>query len=250
MSDLGTDQEGLTWQVRRGAQVRGPYASAQVRRFVHDGRLQLDDEVSRDGVRWQRLGAVPEVVPLHLRRGSALNDGILAAQVHRELGGAIKGILVISTLIILVVGIVLWQGGRPSVPVANCEADATPGVNWGNCRLDGLRATSSDLSGSTLSNASLINAALGHSRLSGADMSYVNLTGAVLSYAQLDGVRLLGANLRGADLTHAELTAADLSFADLTGALVGGARLVGARLNGAIWVDGRKCAAPSLGECN
>jgi hypothetical protein len=237
------------WFVRRGTQVRGPHSSARIRHLVLEGRLHLNDEVSRDRAVWQPLGAVAEVVPLQLRRDGAVDASALLAHERRERQRAMRGTFSALTLLLLAVGTVLWFGGERPAPVAVCTAPAAPAVNWRSCRLDGLRAPSSDLTQADLSNASLVNALLNDSRLDGADLGYANLTGAGLSYAVLAGARLLGANLRGADLTHADLSGADLAYADLSGALLGGAVLTATRLDGAIWIDGRQCATPSLGAC-
>jgi uncharacterized protein YjbI with pentapeptide repeats len=80
--------------------------------------------------------------------------------------------------------------------------------------------------------------------LSAADLSRANLSGANLFDAKLLSADLSGANLSGADLGEANLTRADLSGADLSGADLGRAVL-----SGAYWVDGRKCARGSIGDC-
>jgi hypothetical protein len=245
----GADGGDRHWFVRRGTQVRGPHSSARVRHLVLQGRLQLDDEVSPDRAVWRPLGAVAEVVPLQLRRDGQADATALAAHERGERRRAMRGTFAAAALLLLAVGTVLWFGGAPAPPLALCSAPPAPGVNWRSCRLDGLRAPSSDLAGADLSNASLINAVLDDARLSAADLGYVNLAGAALAYANLQGARLVGANLRGADLTHADLSGADLAYADLGAARLGGAVLSGTRLDGAIWIDGRQCGTPSLDAC-
>jgi hypothetical protein len=105
-----------------------------------------------------------------------------------------------------------------------CSEPALPGVNWQGCYLRGARLNSVDLTGAYLTGADLKAAALWEADLRG---------------ASLTGTNLRGANLRGANLTNANLTKADLT----------GANLRGADLTGATWVDGRRCAEGSVGEC-
>ena len=81
--------------------------------------------------------------------------------------------------------------------------------------------------------------------LSGSDLSGRNLTG-----AELRGAALQGADLQGADLTGADLREVNLRFANLTDAMLQDADLDGARLGSAIWIDGRECEAPSIGQCD
>jgi hypothetical protein len=231
---------GLTWFIRRGSTVRGPFSSTRVRHFVLEGKLDLDDEVSRDRNAWQRLGSVDEVVPLQLRdQGHDLVVGTADGASGGR--GAVRAIIVVS-VIIIVLTLAVYFAGRP-VPEAarDCAADPAPGGFLEGCRLSGK-----DISGANLGGARLANADLGMARLSGADLSqadarYADLGGADLSYARLQAAVLKGANLRLADLTNADLRGADLSFADLGGARVGGAQFGDANLQGAIWVDGRPC---------
>lgn len=63
------------------------------------------------------------------------------------------------------------------------------------------------------------------------------------------GYVLAGADLRSANLVGARFGGANLSYANLKDARVDGAVFDGANLAGAIWVDGRVCAAGSVGSC-
>lgn len=63
--------------------------------------------------------------------------------------------------------------------------------------------------------------------------------------ADLRGAELIGASFRRANLSYADLRKANLAQSDLTGA-----KLAGAQLEDAVWVDGRICAAGSVGRCN
>jgi uncharacterized protein YjbI with pentapeptide repeats len=83
----------------------------------------------------------------------------------------------------------------------------------------------------------------------GCDLNDADLTGADLKNARLKEAKLSNANLTGADLSGAGLRRAILNNANLTNANLTGALLADADLSGATWVDGRKCAQGSTGEC-
>lgn len=240
---------GEGWYVRRGACIRGPLTSAKIRHHVLDGQLLLSDEVSRDRVDWQKIEAIQEVTPLQLRRDKTSDRRDLERQVRSDRRRAALSISLTMALAVVAVGSSVWMSGNPPEVAADCHAEPDPGVNWSNCRLDGLARASAPLAGANLQNASLINARLNDADLTAADLSYANLTGAQLGYGRLAKARLLGTNLRMADLTHADLSNANLAHADLTGARLGGARLDGARLGGAVWLDGRRCSGASVGRC-
>lgn len=63
------------------------------------------------------------------------------------------------------------------------------------------------------------------------------------------GYLLAGADLRQANLTGTDFSGANLSYADLTGARLEGALFKGTILTGATWADGRICASGSVGLC-
>ena len=251
MTDNKQNMPGLGegWYVRRGSRVRGPLTSAKIRHYVLDGRLQLCDEVRRDQGDWRPIEAVQEVTPLQLRRDRANDRSALEHQVRNDRRRAALSISLTTAIALIVVGSTVWLSGKAPDVGADCLAEPKPGVNWSSCPMDGLARASARLAGANLQSASLINARLNDADLTAADLSYANLTGAQLAYVRLAEARLLGTNLRAADLTHADLSNANLAHADLTGARLGGAVLEGVRLGGAVWLDGRRCAASSVGEC-
>lgn len=130
-------------------------------------------------------------------------------------------------------------------PSRHCSENGGPQVNWQRCDKNGAWLKGVDLSSARLSDAQF-NAA----NLSLANLSFANLARANLSFANLQQAKLVGADLKEADLKYAELRDADLRHADLRGADVAGATLIGARLDDAVWIDGRRCAALSVGECH
>lgn len=143
-----------------------------------------------------------------------------------------------------------YSTAHPAVaPVSLCKTIAAPRVNWSNCALEGLNAAMQNLEAAELQNSNLRGADLHGANLLNANLRYANLSTANLSYTDLRYANLFGAGLRNADLTNAHLDFADLSYADLSGAKIGGARLVNIRLDKALWIDGRRCAIGSVGQC-
>lgn len=130
-----------------------------------------------------------------------------------------------------------------------CDAAPAPGVNWSNCKLEGLVAEGADLKGARLDNADLHGADLHAALLQRARLAYAILSMADLRYSDLRNASMVGVTLRGADLSSANLGGADLSYANLQFANLAGARLEGAKLDKAIWVDGTMCAPGSVGAC-
>lgn len=82
-----------------------------------------------------------------------------------------------------------------------------------------------------------------------ASLKDANLMLSNLEHAHLHGVNLQNANLMLANLTGASLFDADLSGANLRGANLQGAIIIKAKFDNATWVDGRICAAGSIGRC-
>lgn len=74
------------WYVRRQDQVKGPFPSGSIRRFLLLGRVLLDDEVSIDKTSWCPVSKVPEVIPPEVRK--ALKQGtttnILPAKLRED----------------------------------------------------------------------------------------------------------------------------------------------------------------------
>lgn len=275
------------WYVRRGDKVSGPFPTQVVANDALLGRVQPGDEVSLDQIEWRPLVAVKELLPPELlelphvadpeqrqwleerlkaerrwadqrthderrrdegrqseeRRNAGTDKDALALPHHhgevdreegawrRHLGPALGiGAVVMSVAL----GLLYFQpvhpvkvGVMPTQP--QCQQAAVPRINWSGCIKRGIRLRGADLSGS--------------------DLTYADFSLADLSGSRARQARLVGAKLRGADLNHVDLGGADLSYADLEGANLVSARLAGAILDHAIWIDGRECAAGSLGQC-
>ncbi|MET0094927.1 MAG: pentapeptide repeat-containing protein [Sedimenticola sp.] len=239
--------------------------SPEIRKAAAEGRLDellptklREDE--RTGNERRSPNAPPKVVSR--RQGERREDEPEIAQRHRKAKTTLKaevekeksafpliGAAVIAVLVAVVLGYGFLVDGPEKEPDPDCTAAAAPGVNWRNCRLDGLEAEGKDMQGALLNNAVLRGGKLSGSLLNGADLQYVDFSGSDLSYSEMQGALLKGAGLRKADLSYADLTNADLSFSDLSGANLGGSVMSGARFDNAIWIDGKTCEAGSVGRC-
>lgn len=131
----------------------------------------------------------------------------------------------------------------------DCAAEARPGVDWDGCSFDALVAPGVNLLGANLRNVTLRGANLSAARLSRADLSFAELPGSFLRGADMQHAILVGANLQRVDLSFSSLRGADLSYANLTGADLTGADLGGAKLDHTLWVNGKVCVEPSVGQC-
>jgi hypothetical protein len=184
------------------------------------------------------------VVARRLRRTAYLRSARRGGPRRRDLW------LVLGGTALLVAGLVISTGSPRTSPGPRCNSEPVPGVDWHECRLDGLDLSGLDLSRGRLRDVKARGVKLVRTRLQGADLAYADLTGAQLGGATLAEAVLVGANLRGADLSGTDLTGADLSYGDLYRARLDGTRLGGVRLDRAVWVDGRLCRPASVGRCD
>lgn len=283
-----TNKVAASWFVRRRGEVKGPFETAQVSRFLAAGKLGASDYLSLDKRDWRHPADWPAFarqVDLLVRQRdetrsrAAVSEDPERAQARRRLAGerrrrrasapdiasngvprmrSRRGALLAPALIgALVLGMatVTWWLSRgidtagPAPSTANCRASPAPGVDWSYCRAAGRDLRGADLSGARLRNVVLEGAMLSAATLAGADLSYADLAGADLSGADLGAAVLKGASLRDTRLAGAALAEADLRYANLTGADLEGASLAGANLSEATWIDGRVCAEGSLGAC-
>ncbi|WP_018174204.1 MULTISPECIES: pentapeptide repeat-containing protein [unclassified Thioalkalivibrio] len=150
----------------------------------------------------------------------------------------------------LATGLLVWFAQQQEItPAPDCDAPPGPSVNWNYCNKSGAALRGADLAGASLYDTRLSAARLERAQLADADLRYANLDRARLDGADLSRAQLTGADLRSARLRSTRLEDADLRHADLSGADLTDARLEGARLDRAIWIDGRICAAGSVGHC-
>jgi len=157
-------------------------------------------------------------------------------------------LLILSAASVVIFGLGFAFKPEPLV-AGDCAAPPVPGVNWDSCNLERANLRRADLRGATLKNVRLRSGDLAGAVLIDAELGYVNLAHANLALANFSRARLIGANLQSADLSHANLQGADLKYSDLRDARLQDTDLAGARLDSAIWVDGRRCAHASIGQC-
>ncbi len=58
--------EAHGWYARRNGTVRGPFEDECVSRYILLGRIRLNDELSRNGDKWQPVTEFPELLPAEL----------------------------------------------------------------------------------------------------------------------------------------------------------------------------------------
>jgi len=238
------------WFIRKSGKVFGPFASAKVRHFLVEEKIDLRDEVSKDKIHWSYLLEQPEVVPMQMRNpefaaNTSLNDDLDPG----KKGSLWLPVIVISLLTVAgITASLMLQDSNPE-NLTDCSAAPAPAVNWNSCNKRNLAAENTNLEGLVAANVVLNQARMSGSSFKNASLLYAHLENADLAYADFTAASLKGSNLHSADLTNAILTDADLRYADLTAATLGGAQINGARLEGAIWINGKPCKAGSVGKC-
>ncbi len=143
-------------------------------------------------------------------------------------------------------------------PARSLERSTVPFIDLSGIDLSGSDLSFANLYGADLSNANLVGTNLSWSNLVEANLTGASLDDANLSGAEIRGAILVGSSLRGVRLRGANLSSARLSGSNLHGADLSNLRFEGistptnfsdAVLDDAIWVDGRRCGAPSVGVC-
>lgn len=110
-----------------------------------------------------------------------------------------------------------------------CIVDPNPNGDYSGCNLAGVDFSGADLSG--------------------ADLKDTNLIGANLSKANLTGANLSGSTMAGADLRETNFESANLTDVKMVKAFLAKTNFSNAVLDNVIWVNGRRCATGSIGEC-
>jgi hypothetical protein len=154
-----------------------------------------------------------------------------------------------AVALLVAVGLYLAAQDNDDIRLADCNAAASPGINWSGCNKQGEVLRGRNLSHANLRSAKLSSIDFSGSRLTEADMAYADLSQARLQSVQLQQANLKGANLRQADLQQADLSGANLAYAELVGARLQGADLSHAIFDHAIWVNGEQCLPGSVGAC-
>lgn len=233
----------------RNAMEKGTVASVLPARLREDERSGRDrrEETDRSDQQERREGDRRQSEPMLAHSHRAAKTELRELSKRRRF--PLSAVAVMGLLLALAIGYGIYLGAPPALPDPDCGASPRPGVNWRNCRLDGLVVESGNFQGGQLNNTILRGARLSGSLFNHADLNYADLSGADLSYGEFRAARMKGAGLRNTDLSYADFEGADLSFANLTGANLGGANLSGAGFSQAIWVDGTTCLPGSVGEC-
>lgn len=220
--------------------------AARLREDERNGRerrVAADDGKYRQRRKGERRQAELEIIQNHRQAKIDLLEK------RRKKPLPLFSMITVGALVMLAIGSGIYLGAPVSIPDPDCDSKPVPGVNWRNCKLDGLQLENAELDGVQLSNGSVRGARLSAGKFNRGDMQYVDLSDSDLSYAELKSASMKGATLRYADLSYADLSGADLSFADLTGANLGGAAMHRVRLDNAIWINGALCQPGSLGNC-
>jgi hypothetical protein len=235
-------------EVRKAIEGGSPeeLISSRMREDERNGRERRDgsdDEAFKKRRKGERRQAELEIIQQHREAKTDLLER------RQKKPFPVVGMSVVALLVIIVIGFGFYLGAPQTLADPDCNAKPVPGVNWRNCKLDGIQLDAADLDGALLNNGAFRRSKMTGSKLNDSDLKYVDLSETDLSYAELKGAALKGAALRGSDLSYADLTGADLSFADLTGANLGRAKLDQVNLENTIWMDGSVCLPGSVGSC-
>ncbi len=263
-------QNQLLWYIRRvgnggaiqggspgivkSAEIKGPFPSGLVSRYVLLGRVQLTDEVSVDREIWRPVNEVVELIPEimlgddndpavleRLNAAKRWSDERLAHDrradqppnpefLRRRAGERRQS-----------EPAVIVQHRVAKTKRSTDEKDLQPPRRYGmfiTVGSIGLLALTfffipRDERQDTLRDcltAAQPKVEWSGCKMEGAQLDRANLQGAQLREAILNGASLQQANLKGADLSYAELNFSNLSMADLSGALLLGTSLRGANL--------------------
>ena len=185
-----------------------------------------------------------DVLQLHRQ----LRDDVLYGM-QAEPKKRIVYIIVIALLVLTLLGIYIASLSQEDIRLADCAAQAEPGINWSGCNKEGALLRHQNLRQANFRNAKLQSVDFSAAQLQQADLAYTDLSRANLLSAQCQQANFKGANLYNANLQGADLSGANFSHAELIGAQLAGAELSSAIFDHAIWVNGEKCLAGSVGAC-
>src|SRR3569623_1729588 len=246
------------WYVRRGDEVKGPYPSGLITRYVLLGRVRANDEVSIDGATWGLISDHPDLIPSVMKDPDAAPQRLEAARrwaderdgERRSADGASE----------TAAGEQRQRSERraPEIPdivdyrvsrSTRAAEHAESARQW--LGLLGIVAVTVGVVAVILyfykppPPEQLVDCSA--TPAPSVKWSDCVLPGVHLAGADLTGATLTGAILRGAQRSHAHFVKAVLSYADLTGAELAGVELSDAKLGNTIWAGGMICAPESLG---
>lgn len=254
------------WYVRRGEEVKGPFPSNLIRRFILLGRTQDTDELSTDQETWQELADIrqrfvgdvpagdrdaPGVVSEDERSGVDRRLADRDAPVDRrttdrrrpepervqrrrarrqamlEARRPRRNPLRDGLVVSAILAVIVGAG------VAFRPAGDSSDPDCAAAPRPGVDWSNCWMEEARLSNVDLAGAKMRSARLREANLLGVTLTGADMAYSELVRANISHGDLRGASLMGANLQRADLAYADLRDADLAYADLSGANLGGA-----------------
>ncbi len=148
---------------------------------------------------------------------------------------------------------------------ASCDDKPGDGVDYSSCQfadgqdLSGMYMPKANLSfagfikvmfdKSIMMNSTLANGNFPESSFYRANLYETNLEGGNFEKINFESANLTRANFKGSSLVEALFKNSNLFESDFTGANILNASFEGANLNNATWINGKKCALGSIGEC-
>lgn len=250
------DIDSQIWYTRKRGEVKGPFPTGMVRRFVLLGRLDEQSEVSPDGENWYRLGNVERLIPdevKHLdtpegyerwlrarlredeREHDRRRDSEQASRERR--GGSDRRSPEPERLVARRHArerqkrelapqrkmLVPWSA-LGVVLVALLLAGVYAGMSSPDARAPVRTCGAAPMPDVDWANCSL----------EGVQLEGAALNGARIDNADLHGAALRGADLRRSNLAYSNLGTADLRYADLSEAILLGTGLRSADLSNAV----------------
>ncbi len=262
------------WYIKRGNQVKGPFAALQIRRYGSLGRIRADDLLSIDQQDWRIAKACLELFPggkldalqldpkdderIHKNRGTAeaaentLSSERRAGKDRRtaEAPEVVKRReqreRVLQSLwtdkqsdrlpIFALIGLLVVIGvlGWYLTPTRVRELPDCDRPAQPGVNWDNCQKEKAQLAEADLTGARLRNTRLIAAELQASRLDSADLAYANLLQANLGYASLKQASLKGSNLKFADLSNADLSYADLSYADLSNALIGAADFNGAI----------------
>ncbi|MES9881920.1 MAG: pentapeptide repeat-containing protein [Sedimenticola sp.] len=241
------------WYLRRRGQVKGPFPSGSLRRFVLIGRVLMDDQVSCDKSEWRLVSEVAEVIPPEVRKAMADGslDDLIASRMRederngrerreqaldakfkekrkgerRKIEQDIEQHHRIAKTELLEAG---EERKRPivSMVVSSVLLLLVLAISFGLYLQAPEDTPDPDC---TAAAAPAVN--WRNCRLDGLQAASASLDGALLNNTSLRGAKLSGGSINAGDLQYADFTGADLSYVAMKSAMMIGVNLRNADLS-------------------
>jgi len=71
------------WYTRRDNEIRGPFPSGLITRYILLGRVREEDELSTDQIDWQRVVDLPDLIPEELKLDLSMPENIDRLRIAR-----------------------------------------------------------------------------------------------------------------------------------------------------------------------